>query len=351
MKFKRLFTIFMLVCVLCFTACDTTEKSAAEGVNVTQESVTSNEYPNKYQSFKDVASAKYLIPGLKQKFIPQGMDVWEEKNLLLISGYFKSTDDAPSSMIITVDLTTGNFVGKYSLKKPDGSFYTGHAGGLTVTNKRVYVSSDGNLYGINLSKIESSTACDLTFDEVIKTPTRGAFCNYSGGYVWVGDFYHDSPNYQTPTWRHQRSPLGRLFCAWLVGYKLNSDGLIDNNAQLEYNIPDAIISLPSEIQGATFDGDKLVLSRSNGRKNDSHVLVYQNPLDSDSADTITLLDSEVPHWYLENETRLDRIVNMPMSQAIVKRGDKYLLLYESGASAYMNDGGVNPTDRVWEITL
>ena len=57
MKFKRLFTIFMLVCILCFTACDTPERSAAEGVNVTQESVTSNEYPNKYQSFKDVASA------------------------------------------------------------------------------------------------------------------------------------------------------------------------------------------------------------------------------------------------------------------------------------------------------
>ena len=42
---------------------------------------------------------------------------------------------------------------------------------------------------------------------------------------------------------------------------------------------------------------------------------------------------------------------MPMSQAVVKRGDKLLLLYESAASNYKDYGGKNPTDRVWEVTL
>ena len=109
--------------------------------------------------------------------------------------------------------------------------------------------------------------------------------------------------------------------------------------------------MPDELQGATVDGDRIIFSRSNGRSNDSHIYIYQNPLSVECADKITLLGKEVPHWYLENDTRSHKITNMPMSQAIVKYGDKFLLLYESGADAYLNNGGKNPTDRVWEVTL
>ena len=46
----------------------------------TQESVVDrNVYSNyQYRSFNRAATATYLIPGLKQHFIPQGMDVWQE---------------------------------------------------------------------------------------------------------------------------------------------------------------------------------------------------------------------------------------------------------------------------------
>ena len=106
-----------------------------------------------------------------------------------------------------------------------------------------------------------------------------------------------------------------------------------------------------ELQGATFVGDRLILSRSNGRAYDSDILIYQNPLNSNPDDTLNVLGQQVPHWYLTSEKRTNKIVNMPMSQAIVKNGDKFLLLYESGASEYKDYGGKNPTDSVWEVTL
>ena len=112
-----------------------------------------------------------------------------------------------------------------------------------------------------------------------------------------------------------------------------------------------MISVSQELQGVTFYGDTLVLSRSNGRGYDSDIFFYKNPLNNTNDDTLTLLGQEVPHWYLTSDKLTNKVVNMPMSQAIVKNGDKLLLLYESGASEYKDNGGKNPTDRVWEITL
>ena len=38
-----------------------------------------------------------------------------------------------------------------------------------------------------------------------------------------------------------------------------------------------------------------------------------------------------------------------MSEGLAAYDGKLLILFESGADKYRNDGGKNPTDRVWKL--
>ncbi len=104
---------------------DDEEVDNLPNVTITQtrsQYVTSNDYSSvsTYAAFTAAATPTYLVLGLKEGLIPQSMDVWEAKDLLLISGYFASSSlnksGSPSSKIVAIDLKTGNLAGKYCLK-------------------------------------------------------------------------------------------------------------------------------------------------------------------------------------------------------------------------------------------
>ena len=91
-----------------------------------------------YRDFLAKAEKSFLVPALAGKMIPQGMDIWEERGWLLISGYFPSTDILDSSILVAIDMNTGAYVGEYYLTNTDGTPHSSHAGGVAVTEKNIF---------------------------------------------------------------------------------------------------------------------------------------------------------------------------------------------------------------------
>lgn len=339
------------------------DESESENVYVklpfkfTAESVTKNSKVSTYASFNKLADPSYLIPALNQYFVPQGMDVWDDMGWLMISGYFTESAYSSCSVLLAIDMKTGEYIGEYYLKNADGSNHTGHAGGVAITSKNLFISNSSKLYRIPLDDIKAANGIgDIKIVDEIKVPVRASFCNYSGGILWVGDFY-ESKSYQTDKFRHMKNRDGSMYYAWCVGYKLtdeteNEIAPSSNLSSFEYATPDIILSIREKVQGFTVVSDSYIaLSCSYGRKNDSYIHLYKNILNTEAHSSYTLNGKEIPLWYLDSKTGCTSYKCMPMSEGIASYDGKLFILYESGADKYRNGGGKNPTDSVWTMNM
>ena len=314
--------------------------------------VSSNDYSTAYADFASAASPTYLVPGLNEGFVPQGMDVWDEKELLFISGYFGkgNTSGSSSSMIVVVDLKTGELAGKYCLKNSDGRHHTGHVGGLAITEKNIFLSSSYSLMRIPLSQIDIvGSSGTLEIVERIYVPVKASFCNYSNGVLWVGDWASSATD-EAIKWKPDISFLTSNV-AWAVGYKMQdteSEFSSENwNATLEYATPDYALSITTLVQGFTFVGDKIVLSASNQSK--SSLYVYSNALETRRDTRIEVNGKYVPVWVLGGEYHQKTFSAMPASEGITDYNGKLLVVFETGTKEYST--AKNPTDHVWSVTL
>lgn len=315
--------------------------------------VGTNSFPT-YAAFNRVAKPDCLIPGLAEGMVPQGMDVWAEKGLLLISGYFPDQKLHPCSVLLAVDLASGGLLGEYDIRNTAGGYYTGHAGGVAVAGKNLFLSDGGKLHRIPLSAFDAAgVQGTLVIVESISVPVRASFCNYSGGYLWVGDFYYGT-SYPTDEFRHMTGRDGKEYCAWSVGYKLDptaGSGIADSarKAGNTYATPDVILSIDQKIQGFAVVGDRIALSQSYGRKNNSKIYLYENVLTTEAHKTVELNGVKIPLWFLDGKVSSKSYTAPPMSEGLAAYDGKLLILFESGADKYRNGGGKNPTDRVWKL--
>lgn len=322
-----------------------------------QTSVTNKNKFSEYSDFNSFTSPSFIIPGLNEYFVPQGMDVWDNRNLLMISGYFSPEDSFPCSVILAIDMKTGRFVGEYYLKNSDGSYHTGHAGGVAVTEKNLFISNSNSILRIPLeSFINVGYQGDVYITETIPVPSRASFCNYSGGYLWVGDFYYGK-NYPTEDYSHIKNNAGKMYYAWSLGYKLdeNSKNEFSSekwNSSLPYATPDVVLSIDQKIQGFTVLSDEYIaLSQSYGRNVNSKIYLYDNVLDTAPHRKVSINGKDIPLWFLDTTVNCTTYTAMPMSEGITVKDGNLYILFESGADKYRNGGGKNPTDRIWIMDI
>ena len=193
--------------------------------------------------------------------------------------------------------------------------------------------------------------------ESISVPTRASFCNYSDGILWVGDFYiPDNSSYSTPDERHMTNRVGKEYGAWCVGYRLTDStesGFASTawTSGMKYATPDIVVSIDQKIQGFAVVGDKIALSQSYGRTNNSTIWIYDNILDTQAHTTVTINEKSVPVWFLDSSIQSASYTSMPMSEGVAAYKGSLLILYESGAPYYKDGGGKNPVDCIFKMTL
>lgn len=330
------------------------EGPSAEFKFTLQSVLAANEYKG-YKDFLAAAEKSYLIPALKETMIPQGMDIWRERGWLMISGYFPSAEISASSVIVAVDMATGAYVGEYYITNTDGTPHTSHAGGVAITERDMYISNGSTLFRIPLSEFLNAGQCGkVTIADYFNVPVRASFCNYSEGYIWVGDFQYGS-SYPTDEYRHLTNRDGKKYYAWTVGYEvdLTTENGIKADAMVSgsYATPDIIFSMTEKIQGFAITEKTVALSQSYGRNNKSKIFLYENPMGTEAHQTVELNGKSVPLYFLDSKTPSKSIVTPPMTEGLAAMDGKLYILFESGADKYANGGGTDPTENVWTMII
>ena len=330
------------------------EGPSAEFKFTLQSVLAANEYKG-YKDFLAAAEKSYLIPALKETMIPQGMDIWRERGWLMISGYFPSAEISECSVIVAVDMATGAYVGEYYITNTDGTPHTSHAGGVAITERDMYISNGSTLFRIPLSEFLNAGQCGkVTIADYFNVPVRASFCNYSEGYLWVGDFQYGT-SYPTDEYRHMTNRDGKMYYAWTVGYEVDlttengikADAMVDGS----YATPDIIFSMTEKIQGFAITEKTVALSQSYGRNNKSKIFLYENPMGSEAHQTVELNGKSVPLYFLDSKTPSKSIVTPPMTEGLAAMDGKLYILFESGADKYANGGGTDPTENVWTMII
>nr|WP_249317132.1 lamin tail domain-containing protein [Bacillus sp. FJAT-50079] len=306
---------------------------------ITQEERSFIEKDPAYHKLWDISKDGPIIPGLAQDLIPQGMTYYEPKDWLLIVNYLEN--DRPSTITI-VDATTEELVKSVLLYNKDGSPFTGHAGGITISKNHVWVSSENSLYSFTISDLISApNNGEIYFQYHIPVPVDASYTFYDENILWVGEFYEENANPTDPS-HHLKTRTGKTHYAWMIGFDLhsNSDMLTDkqwNKASELPAIPDYIFSTTDKVQGAIVQKEGVILSTSYGTDNDSALYRYNNPLKEKPYDYITIANKAVPTWFLDGAQSKPQgsVEAIPMPEGIANVQSKYLyVVFESGANKY-----------------
>ena len=341
---KRFVALFLAVFTLCAAA-------AAEGFTYSVTSVTDCAQTQRmYDAFYQSGELSVPVPGLAEGLVPQGLAYLAEENWMLYAGY--SSDDR-NSALLAVDMETGELVKEVILQYQDGSDYRGHAGGVCVTERDIYISNAHKLYRISLDTFRALSPSGVCrFEEEIPVPVNSSYCCYADGVLWVGEFQYGN-DYKTDKSHKVKTADGRQQ-AWTCGYVLSAenDGRIRPDARPAEGdaTPDYILSMTERIQGITVKDGMIYLSQSYGRKNSSLLFRYQNVLAGEPALQTELNGVSVPVWILDSTVLDTALIAPPMSECLCTIGGDVYVLFESAASVYMAGGSLNPMDRVFRLT-
>lgn len=284
---------------------------------------------DKYQEFYTTAEKEYEIPGLNDKFIPQGLCYIEKANIIAISGYM---DDNSASRIYLIDAKTGSSVKKVLIKNSDGTDYTGHGGGIVSYEDYLWISSSSYAHRISLlDLLNQNDEGYINIIDSFDTNTNASFIYCKNNQLWVGEFY-ESKNYSTDESHHfltaDKKKQNALICIFDID--------LSKPYGISSTVPLKAISITDKVQGICItETDKIVLSISYGRKNDSYLYIYENIINKSDDAKISIAGNDVGVLFLDSDHLVKVIKAPPMTEGLMDYADKVYILFESAASKYI----------------
>lgn len=263
-----------------------------------------------YHEYYSMRTNVRVNPGLNDGFLCQGIAASEENNLILVSGYMK---DGSASRIYAVD-SFDNFH-YVSLKQLDSDF-TGHAGGVAVTDGKVYIASGGKIYTVSLDEVataESGAVIDV--GEGVEVNNEASFVYTDDTYLYVGEF-HNGKQYNIVG--HENETAEGTHYAICSVYD-----------PADLSKPVKVYSIRNKVQGICFTPDgKVVMSTSYGLA-DSVYYVYNISEATDSGKTL----DGAPLFYLDHLVR--EVKGPAMSEGLDYYDGKIITLTESASDKYI----------------
>jgi len=302
--------------------------------------------PDLYGEYCVLRDEGPVIPGLTEALVPQGMAYWAEEDLMIISNYMN--DDSAGTLSF-INMGNGLFEKIIYLFNSDGTPHLGHLGGLALSRDFLWLASGPGVYNISLEALKTEGREDrILLPQLIETETKGSFATYYDNILWVGEFTRENGSYPVPPSHHFTARGDKSHRGWVGGYRLNTDSDMINRENIISGkiVPDLILSIPDEIQGIVFTDDKIYLSASFGRRNDSRLLIFNNPLkDTSHLKQDIFPDRDIPFWFLDDMNKTGEIPMPPMSEALVNYKDTIAVLFESASSKYRSTSRF-PQDRI-----
>ncbi|MBQ5825439.1 MAG: hypothetical protein IIW48_11620, partial [Clostridia bacterium] len=286
------------------------------------------------------------VPGLNlgDNMVPQGVAYYEAKNWLLVSAYYKSGTDALTrpSVIFALDMATGKMVGEYHIYKSEKDEngnekpYTGHVGGIAVSDYNLYIAYGKKIAYVPLSDLENNWKLvikgSVGFSDYLDQANVSYLSFDDGILIWGNFYYAGSKDYKIP--------------AKAANSVILAQNLSGNSSAEEWNNfcnygPFAVVKVPDSIdriQGVAYRDEKFYISTSNGRGSTSCFFVTE--LDKSNG------------YSLKN---IAKCPAPPMMEGLTFAGDYIYTVFESAAAFYREglDGkgeAKEPTDVVWRIS-
>lgn len=321
-------------------------------LTLTQTNTVANENFNGLPAFKDFLenSKKFaVIPGLSENTVPQGIGRNPETGYTYISSYFNESGKA--SVISVLD-EKGRFVAEYHVYNKNGTPFTGHMGGICVTEDYIYFSgpSASNYYSVvelALKDLPLKGSHNITIETTVTLPIHSSYLFYDSGILWVGTFYLAGSydlgkhfNFKTP------NSDGTQYGGYAAAFVLDGEEKRPTVKSGEnYAVPTFVLATPDKVQGFAYKDGKVCLSKSYGRNNNSTLEYFK--IDMAKGDkTITVDGKTYPMTVLDSKNRTKTVTAMGMTEGItLDKNGKIMVLFESAAKKYYNSK--NPTDHIW----
>ena len=254
------------------------------------------------------------VQGNLSNYVPQGLTYSNTYNIVLQTSYNSNHN---VSMLYVIDFETGNLLKQLKLINSDNSVNTNHVGGITTNEETVWITND---YEINEYSLEEIIKTENNYIKSIKNtklPNRGDFCLYHENILWIGDFFLN-PFYKVP----DNNPL-------LMGY--NIDNIKDD---LNYNVPNYIISLPKMVQGMVITPDnKFVFTTSFTTFINSNLIYYNNVLE-EKHESYNLNGHEIPYYKFSKKNFEKNIKLPPMAEGMFNIDNNLYILFENSSNTY-----------------
>lgn len=271
----------------------------------------------------------FLIPGTSDGSVLQGLEYTDGK--FLVCGYMT---DGTASKLFVVDEEKNKTEKTLLLQKEDGSDYTGHAGGVAVNGKYVYVAdgSDKCLYVYLLSDINSasdggSVKSIGSFSTLVSENDyiSPAFVTVADGKVFVGEFYREQ-NYKTLDSHKIKTASGDENPALIVAFEADESAPYGVSQKIS-----EVYSVRGLVQGMAMTEDRIYLSTSYAVAF-SHIYTYDKKSPADGG-TLSVLGQTAKLYVLDTPVGDTKIA--PMSEEIVVMDGRLYVMCESATNKYI----------------
>lgn len=282
-------------------------------------------------SYYLASQTAFLIPGLNDGYIPQGLCYDDKSQTFILSGYKNNHSPSPVYLV-----KNGELVKSVTLLTPDKKDYTGHGGGIDVGGDFIYLAggSDCCIYVYSYSDLMSAKNGDklncLGKIPLLVSETDylgNAFVTVVGDRLITGEFYRDG-NYPTLDTHKITTSAGDYNQALALEYKL------DPSKEFGVDLtPVKAYSMPDLVQGFTIHDGKIYLSTSWGLSFSTIYEYDQSKLTKEK--DITVLGSTVPLYALDSASLTASYKIAPMSEEIVFVEGLLYVNCESASSKYI----------------
>lgn len=277
-----------------------------------------------YPYYDCLKRVEFQIPGLNEKFVPQGFCYDDISDTYFVSGYM--SDNSASRIYRVKDDSSYEYV---TMSYNDKA-HKGHMGGIAVYNNTIWVASSGKVFRLDKNAV-LTTKNSQTVNAIDRfdPKNRASFITTQGGYLWVGEFYRDG-NYETEESHYYTISESQINRAMAMRFTIDET----KDCAVVSTTPNLGLSLPNQVQGITFtDDDKVVCSTSYSIAS-SHILVYDNVFDSKNQKTMQLFDSDFNFYVLSSNNLYKDIVAPSMSEELVFKDGRVYILYESACKKH-----------------
>lgn len=288
----------------------------------------------KSSEYYKTAEKEFVIPGLGNGFVPQGITFDEKSSFYLICGYMSNKE---ASRIYMVDPATNDF-SFVTLNDVKGEPDKSHICGIATYGRFAFVTTGEKVNVFRIADINNPEYDVATPIDSFDSDNIPAFCYVVNDTLYVGEFYR-SKSYETPEAHHIQTDDGQYQMAIMTVFDANElTAALSSKGAIDDVNPTAVYSIRSGAQGmCVLKGGQICISSSWGLST-SHVTIYDDPMKSNlTSDSTYITESgeEVPLYYLSKSEVLKEYALPAMAEELVTDGDKVLVMNESASNKYV----------------